>query len=41
MLAERFMIDGGGHFRIGLGEGEGHAVIHTRILGHGAVEWPL
>ena len=30
VLAERFVIDGGGDFRIGLGEGERHAGIHTQ-----------
>ena len=30
VLAEGFLVNGGGNFRIGLGEGEGHAVSHTK-----------
>jgi hypothetical protein len=32
VLAESFMIDGSGYFRIGLGKGEREAVSHTQIL---------
>ena len=32
VLAEGFVVKGSGYFRVGLGEGERHAVSHTRIL---------
>ena len=34
VLAESFLVNGGGHFGVGLGKGEGHAVSHTEILRH-------
>ena len=34
VLAERFVVNGGGYIGVGLGEGESHAVSHKRILRH-------
>ena len=38
VLAESFVVNGGGNFGIGLGEGQRHAVSHTRILSHSRIE---
>jgi hypothetical protein len=34
VLAEGFVVKGGGYVGVGLGEGESHAVSHTEILRH-------
>ena len=36
VLAEGFVVNGGGYLGVGLGEGKRHAVSHTRILRHDA-----
>jgi len=41
VLAEGFVIKGGGYVGVGLGEGESHAVSHTEILRHFRMGEPL